>query len=311
MADTLNLEGFNNTQDLGLTNILLENFVMRYDWGFINKGGFYNIVSPATGIYGNDKSKLVSVKDPNYTDGKVWQSNRTNWVWETGVSKGTPISPTGVYINNTYTTSGFNVDYKNGRVIFDSPVAVSSNVRISYSHKYVNVFPASDLPFFKNVQSLSNRSDSSQFTMRGSGDWALFGEKRVQLPAIAIDVMPVHNTKPYQLGGGKWMHNNIVFYVISKNAWEAKNMLDIIAEQDDLSINLFNPNAALSSGVYPFDASNYLRPQALPSGMYPQLVSNFKYKDCYIFNTGSPELNQINQDLVLGTIKCTTEVRGN
>jgi hypothetical protein len=311
MADTTNLEGFQNTQDLGLTNILLENFVMRYDWGFINKGGYYNINIPTSGIYQSDKSKLAPVKDPNFTDGKVWQSNRSNWVWETGVSKGTPISPTGVYVNNVPASSGYNIDYKNGRVVFDNPVAVSSNVRIAYSHKYIQVFPANDLGFFKNIQRLSDRSDNVQFTMRGSGDWAIFAEKRVQLPAVAIDVLPVHDTKPYQLGGGKWMHNNIMFYVIAKNAWEVRNILDIIAEQDDLSINLFNPNTALSSGVYPFDASNYLRPQALPSGMYPQLVSNFKYRDCYIFNTGNPELTELNSDLVLGTIKCTTEVRGN
>ena len=63
MADATNtLAGFNNTQDLGITNILLENFIARYDWGFIDKGGFYNVRIPASGMYGGDKSSLRYVK---------------------------------------------------------------------------------------------------------------------------------------------------------------------------------------------------------------------------------------------------------
>lgn len=311
MADTTNLEGFQNTQDLGLTNILLENFVIRYDWGFVNKGGFYNINMPASGMYGGDKSRLAPVKDPSFTDGRVWQGHRLNWVWETGVSLGTPISPTGLYVNNTLVSSGYKIDYKNGRVVFDNPVAVSSNVKVSHSQKYISVIPALTVPFFKNIQRFSNRVDNSQFLVRGSGDWAILGETRIQLPTVAIEVSPVFDTKPYQLGGGKWMHNNITFHIITEKAWELNNILDIIAEQDDTSINLFNPNQALSSGVYPFDASNYLRPQALASGMYPQLVQNFKYRDCYIFDTGKPEITQLSSDLFYGNIKSTTEVRGN
>lgn len=311
MDNTINLEGFNNTQDLGLTNILLENFVLRYDWGFINKGGYYNINTPASGMYGGDKSRLAPVKDPNYADGKVWQSSRMNWVWETGVSVGTPIQPTGIYVNNTFISSGYNIDYKNGRVIFDNPVAVSSNIKISHSQKYISVLPASNIPFFKNIQRYSNRVDSNQFLIRGSGDWATLGETRIQLPAIAIEVTPTTDTKPYQLGGGKWMHNNIIYHVITQYGWQLNNILDVIAEQDDTSFNLFNPNQALNSGVYPFDASNYLRPQALNGGMYPQLVQNFKYRDCFIFNTSKPEITQLSSDLYYGNIKSTTEVRGN
>ncbi len=309
MAESINLAGFENTQDLTLTNILLENFILRYDWGFADKGGFYNIKIPSSGMYGGEKSKLVSVKDNNFQDGKVWQANRSNWVWENDLTKGTPIPISGVFVNNSFVSSGYNVDYKNGRVVFNNPIGIASNVRIEYSSKYLSVVPAKGVPWIRKIQTLSNRVDSSQFTTRASGEWAVLGQSRVQLPALIIDVLPPKDTKPYQLGGGKWIHNDIMFYIIAQNDWQVNNIIDQIVAQDDTNIKLFNPNKAISSGVYPFDASNFLRPNALASGTYPKLVANFEYKDCFIFNTGRPEMVELNSDLYLGSIRCTTEVR--
>ena len=78
------LRGIFNTQDATLSNILLENFLTFYDWGFLDKGAFYNINIPSSGLYGGIKSNLRLVDDPNYTKGQVWEGYRQNWVWETG-----------------------------------------------------------------------------------------------------------------------------------------------------------------------------------------------------------------------------------
>jgi hypothetical protein len=307
--NSTDLVGFDNTQDLTLTSILLENFIMFYDWGFVNKGGFSNIPVSASGMYGGDKSKLAPVNDPNFTNGRVWQANRANWVWETGTYLGSPINISGVYVNNTLLTSGYNINYKDGRIVFDTAKSVTSNVKISYSSKYMNVVPARGIPWIRNIQQYSNRVDNEQFTFRGSGDWAILGQSRVQLPAIAIDVIPPKGTTPYQLGGGKWIHNDIIFYVIAAHDWQATNIMDQIVAQDDRNITLFDPNEAIRSGVYPFDGRGYLRDSALPSGMYPSLVRNFEYKDCFIHKTGRPQISQLNPDLYFGVIKCSTEVR--
>lgn len=312
MADTINLAGFSNTQNLTISNVLLENFVMRYDWGFVDKGGFFNNKLASSGIYGGDRSKLYSLKDPNYTEGKIWQSNRENWVWETGTSVGTPISPTGIFINNTYYPNDgttYKINYKEGKIVLNTAISTSSNVKLEYSSKYINVQAAQGIPWIRNIQRLSNRSDDPQLSYRGSGEWATLGQTRVQLPALLIDVSPIQSTRPAQLGGGKWVHNHITYYIITEYEWQAKNIMDHIAGQDETVINLFNPNDAMRSGVYPFDASNFLRGNATASGMYPQLVQNFKYKDCYIFDTGRSELTQLNPNLYFGTIKCKTEVR--
>ena len=80
------LRGFANSQDATLSNILLENFITFYDWGLVDKGDFYNIDIPESGLYGGNKHKLRPVQDPNYNDGQVWEGYRGNWVWETGVA---------------------------------------------------------------------------------------------------------------------------------------------------------------------------------------------------------------------------------
>lgn len=309
MGNSTNLVGFDNTQDLGLTSILLENFTMLYDWGYVNKGGFSNVTAPASGLYGGEKAKLTAVDDPNYTNGKIWQANRGNWVWETGLGLGSPINVSGVYINGTLNTTGYNIDYKNGRIVFDSAKSLTSTVKVNYSTKYLNVISADSIPWIRSIQQYSNRVDNPQFTFRGSGDWAILGQSRVQLPALAIEVVPSHDTTPYQLGGGQWIHNDIVFYVISENAWQAKNIMDHIIAQDDRVIDLFDPNQAIRSGIYPFDHNNYLRQSGRPSGMYPQLVENFHYRDCFIHKTRAPQLTQLSPDLHFGVIKCSTEVR--
>lgn len=309
MANSTDLVGFDNTQDLTLSNILLENFTMMYDWGFVNKGGFSNVNIPASGLYGGNKAKLSSVTDPNYTNGQIWQANRGNWVWETGTALGTPVDISGVFVNGALVTTGYNIDYKNGKVVFDSARTVTSNVTMSYSSKYVNVVPSKGIPWIRDIQQGSHRVDNAQFQFRGSGDWATLGQSRVQLPTIAIDVQPPRDTKPYQLGGGKWIHNDIFFYVITETEWQAKNIMDQIVAQDDRSITLFDPNEAIRSGVYPFDGRGYMRSAARPSGMYPALVNNFEYKECFIHKTGHPQFSQLNPDLYFGVIKCSTEVR--
>ena len=67
--DYKSLKGVLNTQDVSFSNNLLENFIVFYDWGFTNAGGFYNIDIPESGLYGGDKHKLRAVDDPNYIDG--------------------------------------------------------------------------------------------------------------------------------------------------------------------------------------------------------------------------------------------------
>lgn len=317
----LNLAGgLEKATDATLSEMLLDNFVNFYDWGLLDKGGFYTISIPQSGIYGGDRHKLRLVDAPNYTAGRVWEGYRQNWVWEgsgniDGVSQ-QPINISGVYVNGTFYATGnvtkpFYIDYPLGRVVFDSAQAINSNVQIEYSHKRVQTIPAEGVSWFRQLQQNSFRNEAN-FQVQGSGGWVRLGETRVQLPAIAVEVVPARQTKPYQLGGGQWVNSDILFYVMAENHWEAVNLIDTIVAQNDRTLTLFDSTKVAQSGVSPFTFENgkerELRGHARASGLYPHLVENYPYRKCWVYNTRGENITQLSVDLYMGVARCSTEV---
>lgn len=315
MTSYTQLNSVPNTQDGTLTNILLDNFVYFYDWGFLDKGSFYNIQIPQSGIYGGTRSQLRLAGDPNYTDGQVWEGYRKNWVWETGVSATTeqPIQISGVFVDSVFYATGnvdnpFYIDYTNGRVVFDNAQSTDSIINISYSHKWVEVVPSEGMPFFRQIQQGSFYTND-RFLVQNSGGWAQLGETRLQLPALAIEVNTPRSVEPYQLGGGQWVNNEIVFYAITENYWECNNIIDTILYQNDKTLKLFKSSEVALSGVLPFNYRNELNDNAISSGMYPQLVDNFAWRDCWIHDSRGGDVTQLGPSLYIGTARCKTQVK--
>jgi len=309
------LANLRNVQDPTLSNVLLDNFIYFYDWGFLDRGSFYNITIPQSDIYGGDRHKLRSATDPNYSDGQVWEAYRKNWVWESGISATTeqPIQISGVFVDDVFyatgnTTKPFYIDYTDGKIIFDSAQSTTSDVELEYSHKWVEVIPAEGVPFFREIQQGSLRSEEN-FQVSNSGGWAQLGQSRVQMPAIAIEVVPARSLEPYQLGGGQWVNNDIIFYVVSENHWECANLVDSILYQNDRTIHLFDPTAVAISGVFPFNYRGELNENAIPSGLYPNMIDDFFYRRCHIYDSRGDDINQISPDLYIGTARCSTQVK--
>ncbi len=309
------LSNLPNAQDATLSNILLDNFIAFYDWGFLDRGSFYNIKIPQSGIYGGDRHKLRTADDPNYTDGQVWEGYRQNWVWESGVDGTTqqPVTISGVFVDGSFYATGnvskpFYIDYPNGRVVFDTALATTSTVQLEYSHKWVQVIPAEGVSWFRQIQQRSFRNEEG-FQVSASGGWAQLGETRVQLPALAIEVIPARSMEGYQLGGGQWVNNDIIFHVISENHWECNNIMDATLYQNDRTIHLFNPTTVGISGVYPYNYRNELNENAIPSGLYPKLIDNFFYKRCWINSSRAQDVTQISPDLYIGSTRCKTQVK--
>ena len=305
-----------NAQDATLSNILLDNFIAFYDWGFLDRGSFYTISIPQSGIYGGTRHELRRVDDPNYTAGQTWEGYRQNWVWETGVSATTeqPIQISGVFVDDTFyatdnVSKPYYIDYPNGRVIFDTALATTSTVHLEYSHKWVQVVPAEGIPWFRQIQQGSFRTDEGFTSVTGSGNWAQLGQTRVQLPALAIEVTPPRSMEGYELGGGQWANNDIIFYAITENHWECTNLIDSIVYQNDRTIHLFNPTSVAVSGTFPFNYRNELNPNALPSGMYPSMIDNHMYRRCWISNSRAQEVTQLSPELYIGTARCSTQVK--
>jgi hypothetical protein len=303
--------------DASLSEVLMENFVGFYDWGLLDAGQYYNIHAPQSGIYGGERHKLRIVDDPNYNSGQIWEAYRQNWVWEgSGNIDGTieqPIDISGVYVDNSFYATGnvtkpFYIDHTNGRVVFDSSVSSTSSVHLEYSHKSVQVVPSQGIPWFRQIQQGSFRSDDG-FQVAASGGWAQLGQTRIQLPALAVEVVPATSLKPYALGGGQWVHSDVLFYVIAENHWECTNLMDIVVMQNDRTLNLFDPTEVGLSGAFPFNYRNELVGHANPSGLYPNLVANYNYSKCWVFDSRGAGITQLTPELYIGTARCTTEVK--
>lgn len=309
------LSSVTNAQDATVSNILLDNFINFYDWGFVDRGSFYNISIPQSGLYGGDRHKLRKSDDPRYTSGKVWEAYRQNWVWESGID-GTTQQPTvisGVFVDGEFyatgnTTKPFYVDYPNGRIVFDDAQSSTANVQLEYSHKWLQVVPAEGISWFRQIQSRSFRNESG-FQVANSGGWAILGQSRVQLPALAVEVMPARSLEGYQLGGGQSVNNEVLFYVITENHWECANIMDTVLYQNDKTIHLYDPTQVGMSGASPFNYRNELRENAIPSGLYPNLVDNFYWRRCWINNSRSNEITQVSPDLYIGSVRCSTQVK--
>lgn len=309
------LSSVTNAQDATVSNILLDNFINFYDWGFVDRGSFYNISIPQSGLYGGDRHKLRKSDDPRYTSGKVWEAYRQNWVWESGID-GTTQQPTvisGVFVDGEFyatgnTTKPFYVDYPNGRIVFDDAQSSTANVQLEYSHKWLQVVPAEGISWFRQIQSRSFRNESG-FHVANSGGWAILGQSRVQLPALAVEVMPARSLEGYQLGGGQSVNNEVLFYVITENHWECANIMDTVLYQNDKTIHLYDPTQVGMSGASPFNYRNELRENAIPSGLYPNLVDNFYWRRCWINNSRSNEITQVSPDLYIGSVRCSTQVK--
>lgn len=311
------LVGIKSTQEFALRNVLLDNMISFYDWGFLDKGGFNNINIPSSGMYGGDKHLLKPASDPNYSTNQAWQSYRKNWAWESGVSTTTqPVQISGIYVNNVfkpityssgaghYVGSGYRIDYPNGRVIFDTPISATSTVALNYSYKWISVDKAEGVPFFRQVQQNSFKLDSNFLT--SSGDWIQVGQTRIQLPAVLIEAVPKRIMKPYQLGGGQWAYSDFVFYVLGDRDAIVSDILDAISYQNDRVIQLFDSNTISKSGAYPIDIVGNLVDKKYT---YPYLLNNYPYETCRIHNTIINDITEISYSFYIGTARCSTEVR--
>ena len=316
MATFTDLRGLDSFAEPSLDQRLKSNIPMFFDWGFVDKGAFLSVRIAASGQYSDSRAALKNVTDPRFTNGKVWESVRKNWVWESGISQTTqPISISGVYVNNTFypsNTSGayaHTVDYPNGRVIFNNPIATSSNVKAEYSYKFIHFFDAAKFDWIKQVQFYSMRGDKSQNSNRGSGEWSPSPEQRIQLPAVAMEISNRTTYEPYALGtGAKYAYKDIVFHIIAEDDSTAAKIADIISSQEEKTIYLYDEFLLSRSGVQPLNINGSINSGAKT---YKQLVEpvedgGFRWRKTRFTNSTS----QVSQDygnIWIRQVRMTTE----
>lgn len=305
------LRGVTSINDILLNEALEYSVRAFYDWGFLGIGAFANVNIPTSGVYGGDFSKLRVVNEPYYDDGQVWETVRSNWVYESGINYSTqPISISGVWVNNNFygsgdPTYGHSLDYVLGRVVFNSGIPTNSTVNLNYSFKWAGFYGA-DAEWFKEVMTNSMRPDLDDFTQTGSGIFEPLSRSRVQLPAVIVEVFPNRQYYPAQLGGGQYLHQDIVFNVLTETKTDRNKIADIIANQNNMSVAILDYNNILSSGVLPLNGDNAINQNAIP---YTSLIQNntFYWKKCQFIDSKLITMGTIG-NLYTSRIKVTCEI---
>ena len=304
-------KGVNNiSQDL-LLNILEANFKMYFDWAFLHIGAWFDVNIDNNTLYGvNKHSKLLPVEDPAYTNGMVWQGIRKDWVWETGTFyNGThPIVINDLLVdsNSVIKDGNFTVNYPLGRIIFNSPISTSSTVDLSYSYRFVQVHRSSESPWFNILQFSSFNTSNKDIQQTDSGEWAISGNHRIQLPTIVIEPVSRSRSRPYEIGNGLlWLEQDIAFYVLAENKNDRNKLLDILRLQQDVTLQLFDTNQVAQNDKYPLDHNGDIKGEAL---MYPDLISLYPWRKCLIKNVSLFEIDSPHPNLHQGMARATVEI---
>jgi hypothetical protein len=286
------LKGFSSVFDTTITNEIADNLVEFFDWGLLNKGNFFNVNL-------NEEDSVLSLSEnPNFENGQVWRGNHPNWVWQSGVNfnNSSPISISGVYVNNTFypsNTSGVYshyIDYRNGCVIFNQAIPTTGNVKVEHSYKWINV----EYSETENMRTITNNSNEE-----------IFPELISKLPVIAIEPLADRKHSGYQLGGGQILKTTVLFHCVAEHDTTRNTLLDIVSFQNDKSIYFFNSKQIAQSGDFPIDHRGSPVPGALN---YEELVTEYPSYLARFSDVSLTKSETKNNSLSVGVVKLTIEL---
>jgi|TARA_Y100000361_G_scaffold43041_1_gene37112 hypothetical protein len=316
---SFHLKGFNSVKDTTLNNEIQDNMVEFFDWALLKKGNYFNVTLGETAPNGYDYSKLRLSSDERFTAGTCWEGVRNNWVWQSGVNyspaplvgtNNTKPGISGVYVDDTFyptTTTGdyaHHVDYFNGRVLFDSPIPTGSKVQVEHSYKWINVVYANSVPWLREVQYRSY-DINGEFLQAAKGDWDMPPEARLQLPAIAIEIVPRRTITGYQLGGGSYVDTDVLFHCLAEDEMTRNKLVDIVSLQNDKTFYAFNSNSIAASGDFPLD---YKGSPVSGAMNFEELVLKHYGPDIRLKNSSVQGMDVINSNFCAGIVKLTAEV---
>lgn len=225
------------------------NLISFFDYGFLDKGGYFNVNIDQTGNYISNLSSLTKVVD---TRGYTYWAGPKNWVYESGADSSGVNAPAQIYVNGSGYSLG-TINYRDGHV-YNIPSNATS-VKASFSYKWLSVISAKKSGYGQNIQSDRFRPDLNTAPLQE------VPETTISLPFISFDVPSISNSKPYGLGGEfSPMRNthNVKCSVVSNNPDDVKRIADIISKQQGYTINTFDPTDVYNSGDSPLHMNGTL-----------------------------------------------------
>ncbi|TXT66132.1 MAG: hypothetical protein BAJALOKI3v1_50132 [Promethearchaeota archaeon] len=287
------LKGTNEFYDYDLNDMLAYNIKTWLEYGLLEDGAYTNITfdSPVSGY-----TYLQKTFDPRYGgDGRVYEGLGASWVWESGITtKSTidnPISISGIYIDSVFYptsttgTNAFNIDYANGRVIFDN--TVTGTVQCEYTLRDIEIYLA-DSPQWKTITDRYFERYNTIGTSQPSGLADTLKEDRVWLPSVYVEVRDRTN-EGLQLGGGEYNNCQLFYHIFSDRPFAANKLSDILNNQFQKRLKLFNTNTI----PFPLNYNGTLSSGALT---YPDLSDrngNYFWTYAYIENSAGGPIDNI------------------
>jgi hypothetical protein len=224
----------------------------------------------------------------------MWQGYRKNWVSESGVELHTSglVSPTitrSVYVDGIASgskafgdgISGVSVDFRNGRVIFETPVAATSTVLAEHSYKEVWVDTiARDL--ITNQITVIDNTKRVAVTNVPSGTIG-------QVPMILMEMGRSDTPQGQQLGGGLILKPTVFIHIITNNRYDKDELIDFIEQRKDETVTMVDLDGAPDQFTYEGDfASGWLT--------YDGLKGTWKDKHLYITDVSLVENDDIAEE---------------
>ena len=315
-CDDLKFKHVNHYGETQLMSRLGLNLKAWFDSGFLCIGAWTNITPPTPGAFGGDFSQLRLVHDPSYTDGTVYEGVRMDWAWESNVNytdvdatpNNNPISPALIFVNASPTVPEF-INYPLGRVHFSVPLASTDVVTASYSYRNVQVSIADTTEWWKELQYRSFRPDDTHFSQTNDGSWIVGGQHRVQMPHILIETVPRGIGRPAQLGDGSiWREQDVLIHVLAESKFERDKITDIIADQMDKNIWLFDNDAVALAGDFPLDYRGEIVDATKDYDALVDGVMGHRWERCRFIRTQISEVEALNTRLYEGVVRMTCEV---
>jgi hypothetical protein len=290
-------KGVNSSAQQLLSGQLAANLKLFLDWACLEAGAYATVTLPASPTTTAGPHRLRPSDDPDYLPGRVWEGYRKDWVWETGVAWApAPIDVSGVWVNGSFKPLdsvgpyAHVVDYPNGRVVFATPVPTGSHVAAEYSWRKYQVY--TDEPdWFREVQ-LESDWASPQFLQQASGAWSAMADARVQTAAVVVRPLAGVSHSPKEIGSlAQHKTQSVTLDVLGDNPKDVAWMHDVLVDQKEHRLWLFDLNAVIRADKWPLDGNGGRKTGAK---MYPALVAGtgaggYVWRLCEVSDTASQE----------------------
>lgn len=267
--------GIANYRDPQETELLEYSAIEYLKWAFLKIGGFGTAYINNSGNY----DLLHRESDT------VFRGVRSNWIYETNLS-GTynPVNISGVYVNNVLATSGYNINYTDGKVIFNNPVASGAEVRVEHSYRTPSIYKIGE--WFREVQ-FNTSPTNTEFAENQSGIYTLLSKNRIQLPAVVVYVPPeVPKFKTaYEIGNRTYYHEQAThFYILSTNLPDLNKIHDVLIKQKPIAYWGLDKKNILQNQKNQLNYDGTLNNTGI---MYPDLITQYQWKRIDVTNNKS------------------------